>query len=171
MRRIRDSIITCAAAAVLVGCGGGGGEAPKADATKTSHTCKIMIAPKLGGPYKADASDADAAKAEEAAWTAVCAKLPEAERAGCRDDKKFSVNKMSASMSAGGPTTHTVTLELTAIPPEFSGEGASDESQDKACAAAVEAACTKAGDKGDCVAGGKFEQRGKSTSKKTVKVT
>lgn len=160
-----------AAAAVLAGCGGGSSGEPKAEATKTSYTCKIFVAKKVEGDYKADASDADPAKAEEAAWTAVCAKLPEADRPNCRDEKKFRPQKMSASMSAGGPTTHTVTIELIPELPEFDGEGASDESKEKACGAALEAACAKAGEQGDCLAGGKFEKKGESTSKKTVKVT
>jgi hypothetical protein len=171
MRRIRDLITSITVTAALAGCGGG--EQPKAaeGASKTSYTCKIFVAKKAEGEFKADASDADPAKAEEAAWTAVCAKLPEADRASCRDDKKFTAQKVSASASAGGPTTHTVSIELKPIAPEFDGEGTSDESQDKACAAALEAACSKAGEKGDCVAGGKFQQNGKSTSKKTVKAT
>lgn len=165
---MRRNLITTMAAAVLA-CGGG---EPKAEATRTSYTCKIFVAKKVEGKVKADASDADPAKAEEAAWTAVCARLPEADRASCRDEKKFSAQKMSASMAAnGGATNHTVTIELEAIAPEFDGEGASDESKEKACGAALAAACAKAGETGDCLAGGKFEKRGESTSKKMVKGT
>lgn len=171
MRRTRDLVTPFALAAALAGCGGGEQSKAAEGASKTSYTCKIFVAKKVEGEFKADASDADPAKAEEAAWAAVCAKLPEAERASCRDEKKFMAQKASASVSAGGPTTHTVTIELKPIAPEFDGEGSSDESQDKACAAAMEAACSKAGEPGDCVAGGKFQQNGKATSKKTVRAS
>lgn len=166
MRKDRDIVlITAAAGLLLAGCGAA--ESPSgAAASKTSYGCKVQVAKKKIGPVKGSGNGEDAAKAEEAAWTEVCAALPGAVRDGCRDDKKFSVQKATASASAnGGPTNYTVTLTLESIEPEFAGEGKSEASREEACAAAIAEACGKAGETGDCVAGGGYEKRGESLSK------
>jgi len=168
MRQDRVSIRSIAVCLLLAACGAEG--AKKAEpTTKTTFDCRIQVAKKKIGPVKGEGNGDSEAKAEEAAWTNVCNALPGAVRDGCRDDKKFSVQKSTGSASAnGGPTNYSVTLTLESIEPEFSGEGSSEASKDEACAAAIADACGKAGEKGDCVAAGGFEKRGESMSK-TVK--
>lgn len=170
MRRDRDIILTAVLGLVIASCGADAAKPAAGATSKTVHGCKIQLAKKKIGPVKGDGNGEDPAKAEEAAWTAVCAALPGAVRDGCRDDKKFSVQKVAGSASAnGGPTNYSVTLTLESIEPEFSGEGKSEASRDEACAAAIADACGKAGEKGDCVAGGGYEKRGESTSKTTTR--
>lgn len=167
MREGRNLIRSTVVCLLLAACGAE--EAKKAEqASKTTYACKIQLAKKKIGPVKGEGNGDSEAKAEEAAWSNVCNALPGAVREGCRDEKKFSVSKATGSASAnGGPTNYTVTLTLESIEPEFAGEGSSEASRDEACAAAIADACGKAGEKGDCVAGGGFEKRGESLSKTT----
>lgn len=161
------SVLGLAACLAGAGCGGGG-EAAEAQAAspKTTYRCSVQVSKKSSGEFTGKGSGEDPAKADEAAWTDVCAKLPEADRPTCRDEKKWSMTKSSMSASGGGPVTHSTTLTLTAIAPQFDGEGTSEASSEEACAAALSDACTKAGSPGDCLAAG-FEKKGEARSKKT----
>lgn len=168
MRQDRNFIRVTAVCLLLAACGGEGAKTAE-PTSKTTYACKIQVAKKKIGPVKGEGNGDSEAKAEEAAWTNVCNALPGAVREGCRDDKKFSVQKSTGSASAnGGPTNYSVTLTLESIEPEFAGEGSSEASKEEACGAAIADACGKAGEKGDCVAAGGFEKRGESLSK-TVK--
>ncbi|WP_096327770.1 hypothetical protein [Nannocystis exedens] len=172
MREERKSTPKAAArwlAACLAGCGGGGGDeaAPsKPQGPTIEYRCSIQVAKKSTGEFTGKGNGEDPARADEAAWTDVCAKLPEAERPTCRDETKWSVSKSSMSAGGGGPTTHSTTLTLVAIAPLFEGEASSATSSDEACKAALADACTKAGSPGDCLSAG-FEKKGEARSKKT----
>ncbi|WAS95418.1 hypothetical protein [Nannocystis punicea] len=171
MREERKSTPVASAlwlAACLAACGGGSGSeaAPSKPASpKTEYRCSIQVS-KTASEFTGKGNGEDPAKADEAAWTDVCAKLPEAERATCRDETKWTVTKSSMSASGGGPTSHSTTLALVAIAPMFEGEAFSEASSDEACKAALADACTKAGSPGDCLAAG-FEKKGEARTKKT----
>jgi hypothetical protein len=143
-----------------VGAGAGTqGEAGKGMA----HECKVVIAarPAPADPITGTGTDADPAKAEEAAWTDACKKLPPTEQPACRDTTRWT-----AAVSRGtaqGKTTATITL-TAASPPQITGKGASKENEAAACQAALLDACEQAGAQGDCVAAGTHESRGKMAS-------
>lgn len=156
-------------ATCLAACGGGGGSeaAPsQPQGPKTEYRCSMQVAKKSSGELTGKGNGEDPAKADEAAWADVCAKLPEAERATCRDETKWSVSKSSMSASGGGPVSHSTTLTLVAIAPMFDGEASSEVSSDEACKAALADACTKAGSPGDCLSAG-YEKKGEARTKKT----
>ncbi|MDC0721380.1 hypothetical protein [Nannocystis bainbridge] len=155
-------------AACLAACGGGSGSEPapsQPQGPKTEYRCSIQVANKAS-EFSGKGNGEDPAKADEAAWTDVCAKLPEAERPSCRDESKWSMTKSSMSASGGGPTAHSTTLTLVAIAPMVDGEASSAVSSEEACKAALTDACAKAGSPGDCLAAG-FEKKGEARSKKT----
>lgn len=169
MRGQRKSAAALGLAAILTvsACGGGETSPSQAKTPKTTHSCSVQVSEKAGGDYTGKGTGEDPAKAEEAAWTDVCALLPEAERASCRDESKWSVTKTSSSATSGGTTTHSTTVTLVAIAPVFDGEGTSEQSSDEACKAALADACAKAGAQGDCLAAG-YEKKGEARTKKTV---
>lgn len=152
------------------------GEAKKTEpAMKTveSHSCKAMIAEKVEPKsYEGRAEGPEEAKVAEDAWADVCGKLPEEQKASCKDEGKWEVMISGGSASAGGPTTYTKTIQLREklTAKEFSAESESETSVDEACAAAVAAACKAAGSEGDCVAKGTHEARGRSSSTTRKKV-
>ncbi|MBZ5708770.1 hypothetical protein [Nannocystis pusilla] len=163
------SVLWLAACLTVPACGGGGEAAPSAGtpaSPKTEYRCSIDVA-RAGGEFTGKGSGEDPAKADEAAWTDVCAKLPEAERPTCRDETKWTVTKSSMSAGGGGSTTHSTTLTLVAIAPTFAGEATTEVSSDEACKAALADACSKAGAPGDCLAAG-YEKKGEARTKKTV---
>lgn len=165
------SVSWLAACLAVAACGGGGEATPSTPSTpaspKTEYRCSIQVAKKASGEFSGKGSGEDPGKADEAAWADVCAKLPEAERATCRDETKWSMTKSSMSASGGGPTAHSTTLTLVAIAPTFDGEATTDVSSEEACKAALADACTKAGASGDCLAAG-YEKKGEARTKKTV---
>jgi Na+-transporting NADH:ubiquinone oxidoreductase subunit NqrF len=146
---------------VLAACGkkddsgaGGGGA--------SSYKCKIFIKKKAAPPIEASASDADKAKATDAAWKAACDKLPAADQADCHNKDKWSAQVSEATMTANGTSSTTITLKLEQQMPELKGKGVATTNKDDACAAALADACKAAGAQGDCVAAGGYEQTGKS---------
>lgn len=150
-----------------------GGEAKKDAETKmvTTHSCTIIVGKKAGAPFEGKGNDADKAKAEEAAWTDACAKLPEADRAGCRDDKKFSSTKAEMSVTANGTASYSVTITLAPVIPQVEGKADAQTTKEDACKAATVKACEAAGAKGDCLASGEYEKRGEMTKSSTTKTT
>ena len=160
------------AALVLVAvsaCGGAAKDTPAETKSVTKYTCTKMIA-KKPMEYKASANGDDAAKVEEAAWTDVCGKLPEALRPSCKDESKFMVSKSSASANGGGATSYNTNITLTSKEPELQGKSESETSKDEACKAALLKACEAAGEKGDCLADGKYESKGEMSSSTSSKV-
>ncbi|MBT8495315.1 MAG: hypothetical protein KJO07_19870 [Deltaproteobacteria bacterium] len=146
----------------------GGGEG-SGEATMT-HKCKIIVVAKQdkkeAETYKGQGKGEDEKAAEEEAWKQACEAIPEADRAECRNNERFSWTKSGVSVEQEGKKIHTVTISLKANPPkpeEHSGEATSKDSSDKACAEALAKACEAAGAKGDCVAAGTHEQMGKSS--------
>ena len=147
-----------------------GGEAsttigPADAATTMKHSCTVMVARK-SPVYSGTASGDDPARTEEAAWADVCARLPEPERAGCRDEKQFVVARSGGPVDTGAGTRHTTSITLTAIVPTVEGKAESQTSKQEACTAALQLACEAAGAPGDCLAGGKFEMTGEISSSK-----
>lgn len=137
---------------------------------KTTYGCFVQVAKKPAiTEVSGQASNADEKAATEAAWTDVCAKLPEADRPDCRDPKKWAASLGTGSGSAnGGPTTYTVTVKLEPITPVFTGKAKSEVDEATACKDARANACEQAGEKGDCVAAGTFAEKGQGTSKETM---
>lgn len=146
-------------------------EAPKAEATVVQHKCTIQVAP-AGDPLRVEgsASGEDEAAVLEAAWTDACAKLPEADRASCKDEGKFDVVISGGSATSGGKTHYSKTIALQAKVAQHEGRGESDKSKEEACKAAIAEACTAAGASGDCVAAGTHQKRGESSSTSTQRV-
>jgi len=144
-------------------------EAPKVE-PKTVFTCKLQVAKKVTGDFSGDATGADEKATLEAAWTAVCAKLPEGDRPSCRDQSKFQSTQSGGSATAGKKTTYTVTIKLVPVATAFDGAGKSEANEDEACKQANAEACKAAGETGDCVAGGAYEAKNimKSSEKTTV---
>ncbi len=132
----------------------------------TTYTCMIQVSPKVDGPFEGHAEGPKEDKVLEAAWAAACAKLPAADLADCKNEKKFSVSKFGGSAAAGGPVTFSQTVHLERIPPLFEAREKSTD-KDAACKAALESACKQAGSPGDCLAGGKFEKKGFGTTTET----
>lgn len=166
-QRKRAAALGLAACLMAAGCGGGESSPAPAKTRKTTHTCTLQVSKKADGEFTATGSGEDPAKAEEAAWAEVCAKLPEAERASCRDEAKWAATKTSSSSTSGEATTHTTTLKLVPVAPSFDGEGTSEQSSDEACKAALAAACERAGAPRDCLAAG-YEKKGEARTKRTV---
>lgn len=148
------------------------GKGEDAAKTKTEATpvrtyrCALEVSKRAAGEYIGKGEGADAAQAEAAAWTEVCAKLPEAERASCQDETKWSATKSSQAAEAGEATTHTVTIQLVAIAPGFAGEATSEVSSAAACEAALAEACAQAGAPGDCLAAG-YEKKNEEITRTT----
>ena len=128
-----------------------------------AHECTVIVAAKAppAEPITGTGVDADPLKAEEAAWADACMKLPPPERPACRDSNRWQAT--TSKGTAQGKTTATITL-APASPPQITGKGASAESEEAACQAALLDACEKAGASGDCVAAGTHESRGKMAS-------
>jgi hypothetical protein len=156
--------------AAAAGCSGGAKEAPAETKSVTQHTCTRIIA-KKAVEYKGTANGDDQAKVEEAAWADVCAKLPEADRPNCKDESKFMVMKSGGSANAGAGTSYNTNITLTSKHPQLEGKSESETSKEEACKAALLKACEAAGEKGDCIADGKFESQGEMSSSKTSKVS
>ncbi len=139
--------------------------------TKTVYACEIIVAPKAGEPesFKGSAQGGDEAEVEEQAWEAACGALPEADRGDCRDTKKWKWASGGGSAVSGGVknVSRTITLTRVVEPVEHSGEVESEASDEAACKEALSKACEAAGAKGDCVAAGTHEQRGRRSSKET----
>lgn len=154
----------------LAACGGAKEVPAAATKSVTKHSCKIMVS-KKAEEFKGTANGDDQAKVEEAAWADVCAKLPEADRPSCKDESKFSVSKSGGSANAGGATSYNTNITLSAKHPTLDGSADSEVSKDEACKAALTRACEAAGEKGDCLAGGKFEKKGESSSSTTSKTS
>jgi hypothetical protein len=153
---------------VVSACGGDAKDTPApASKATTRHSCTIMLARKAE-EYKGNASGEDEKLTLEAAWTAVCAKLPEAERAHCKDESKYGVMKMVGSGTSGGKTNYNIDLTLTSKPPTHEGKGESETAKEEACKTALEQACKAAGESGDCLASGKLEKQGQSTSSQRI---
>ena len=144
----------------------GGGDKPAASSSQ--YICKIHVKKKASQPVTADGSDPDEAKATDAAWKAVCDKLPAADQPNCKDKDKWAPSLATMSATVNGKKSTTVTIKLEQQMPETKGKGSSSTSEDEACKAATLEACKKAGETGDCVAAGTYEQAGKSTEKTTV---
>lgn len=162
-RARRFAVLSALLLAAPTACGGDASPAAAAPSKSvTRHSCTAMVA-KKSVEYTGTASGDDAARVEEAAWADVCAKLPEAERDGCRDEKKFAVAKMGGSVNAGAGTTHDTNITSTSLAPTFEGESESEVSKEEACRAALANACTAAGQPGDCLAAG-FEKKGEISS-------
>lgn len=154
-------LVALPALPALTACGGA--ETPAKAAAK--HSCTIMVAKKAPAEVKGSGSSEDKAKAEEAAWADACARLPEAERAGCKDPTRFSPAVSTGSASAnGGPTNYNVNVVLQPLVPTVEGKAEVETSKEDACKVALEKACEAAGEKGDCLAGGKFEKKGEISS-------
>lgn len=154
----------------LTACDSGSKDTPAETKTVTKHTCTRMIG-KKGVEYKGTAQGDDQAKVEEAAWTDVCAKLPEADRPNCKDESKFMVAKSGGSVNAGAGTTYNTNITLTSKHPQLEGKSESEVSKEEACKAALTKACEAAGEKGDCIADGKYESQGEMSSSSTSKVS
>ena len=166
------------AAALAAGCkgdrkkegdgtvGAGAGTQGAGDKAST-YECKVIIAAKVAphDPITGTATDADPAKAEEAAWADACKKLPPTEQPACKDSNRWSA--ATSSGTASGKTTTTITL-TAASPPQITGKGASRENDAAASQAALLDACQQAGAEGDCVAAGTHEARGKMASSGTM---
>lgn len=167
LRRSRTASAALAAGlAVLTACGGGGsGSAP---GRTTKHSCTIMVARKVTGEFKGSASGDDRAKAEEAAWVDACARLPAADRAGCKDPAKFSPATSTGSGTANGVTSYSVQVTLTPVVTVVEGKAEAGTSKEEACQAALGQACAAAGEPGDCLAGGKFEKKGEISGSQTA---
>lgn len=156
-----------AALAFGLGCGGGEDAAKTSRATPVrTYGCSLEVSKRTDGEYVGKGEGEDAAQAEAAAWTDVCAKLPEAERASCRDETKWSATKSSSSATAGETTTHTVTIQLVPIAPTFAGEASSEVSSAAACEAALAEACARAGAPGDCLSAG-YEKKNEMITRTT----
>lgn len=154
----------------LAACDSGAKDTPAETKSVTKHTCTRIIA-KKGVEYKGTANGEDEAKVEEAAWADVCAKLPEAERPNCKDADKFMVMKSGGSANAGAGTNYNTNITLTSKHPQVEGKSESETSKEEACKAALAKACEAAGEKGDCLADGKFESQGEMSSSQTSKVS
>lgn len=139
--------------------------------TKTVYTCEVIVAEKAGDPesFKGSAQGSDEAEVEKQAWEAACGALPEGDRGDCRDTKKWKWASGGGSAVSGGVKNISRTITLTRVvkPVEHSGKLDSEESDDAACKGALSKACEAAGAKGDCVAAGTHEQRGRMSSKET----
>ena len=107
-------------------------------------------------------------KASDAAWKAACDKLPAADQPDCHNKDKWQPADSEATMTANGNSTTTVTITLTQVMPEYKGRGESTTNKDDACKTAVAEACKKAGEQGDCVAAGGYEQTSKSVESTSV---
>lgn len=157
---------TCAALALGLSCGGGEGAADKSTAPARTYRCALQVSKRAAGEYTGKGEGADAAQAEAAAWTDVCAKLPAPERASCRDETKWVATKSSASAGAGAATTSLMTIQLVAIAPAFAGEASSEVSSAAACEAALAEACAQAGVPGDCLSAG-YEKQNEEITRTT----
>lgn len=156
------------AVSVLVACGG---ETKKQqtipeDVVVDMYTCTVTLVRKDPLQYAGEGSDADAAKATEAAWTEACGKLPEASRADCRDAAKFTAN-VTTTVGAG---IHKTSVELTSMAAKLSARSLEPlDSREAACADARQRACERAGVTDDCVASGAYvETVDEVEAKKTV---
>lgn len=139
-------------------------------APKTEYTCTIIVAAQAGEPetFKGNFQGPDAQEAEDKAWEAVCAELPESDRADCKDSSKFAAatGTMEATLDDAPTYSTTITLTRVVAPEEFEAEVTGTESEDATCAEALAKACAAAGAEGDCVAAGTHERRGRKLSKK-----
>lgn len=142
---------------VLAACGGGG-EGPRKQQAEPAvsvvdmHHCTISLARPSSGVYSGSGSDVDPARAKEAAWVDVCARLPAAAWPVCRDATRFT--PVETSHGADGKVTHTVTL--TPVVGKIAGKAEQEPDRASACKAALLRACLAAGEKGDCVASGSY---------------
>ena len=164
MRTLTCSI-AIALALALPACGKkteSGSEAGAGSAS-TTYDCKIFIKKKVAPPVEGHATDADEAKATEAAWKDACSKLAAPDQPDCRNKDKWSPAISNGSMTFNGKKSSTVTIKLEQNADQITGKGKSAKSEDDACRQATEDACKKAGASGDCVAAGGFEQQGRST--------
>ncbi len=137
----------------------------------TTHTCRIALHPRPAPELSVHASGNGPSQdvATEQAWTAVCAALPEAHRAACRDATHFSPSVVTASMNAGAGTSYTTTITLAPQPgPDSRGSGTSHTSGEDACHQAIELACRAAGATGDCIAAGTHEESSRMRSSETM---
>lgn len=143
--------------------GAGAGTQGKAVGKGGAHECTVIIAAKAGpaDPITGTGTDADEAKATEAAWIDACKKLPPTEQPACRDTARWQAS--TSTGSAQGKTTATITL-TPASPPQVTGKGSSADKEEAACQAALLDACEQAGAAGDCVTAGTHESRGKMAS-------
>ena len=146
----------------------GSAAAEKPASGGTVYTCFDQIAAKAE-TFEGTSSGPDEKKAEAEAWATACAKLPAADQPNCHDASKFDVAQSGGSAGAGGKTTYTKTIKLTSHVETVQAEAKSNVSSDEACKAARVDACKKAGAEGDCVAGGKFEQKGHGTGTESSK--
>ena len=156
--------------ALGTGCDSGAKDTPAETKSVTKHTCTKMIG-KKPVEYKGTANGDDQAKVEEAAWADVCAKLPEADRPSCKDETKFMVMKSGGSANAGAGTSYNTNITLTSKSPQLEGKSESETSKEEACKAALIKACEAAGEKGDCLADGKYESQGEMSSSTSTKVS
>lgn len=154
----------------LSACGSGSKETPAEAKSVTEHTCIRMIGRK-GVEYRGSASGDDSARVEEAAWADVCAKIPEVDRAGCKDESKFMVMKSGGSANAGAGTSYNTNITLTSKHPQLEGKSESEVSKEDACKLALARACEAAGEQGDCIADGKYESQGEMSSTSISRVT
>jgi hypothetical protein len=138
----------------------GAGAGTQGEAKGMAHECTVIVAAKVApaDPITGTGTDADETKAEEAAWTDACKKLPPTEQPACRDTSRWQAS--TSKGTAQGKTTATITL-TPASPPQITGKGSSSENEEAACQAALLDACEQAGAAGDCVAAGTHENRGK----------
>jgi hypothetical protein len=129
-------------------------EKKAAPVEKTLHSCLIQIK-KKAEPVQGTGSAATEDEAKAKAFDDACAKLPEADRADCKDTKKWSatVTTMKTDKEVGA----TVKLETNVI---WTGKSKGHANADEACKAANAAACKEAGDAPDCVDAGRFVKSG-----------
>ncbi|MEZ4450121.1 MAG: hypothetical protein R3B09_11645 [Nannocystaceae bacterium] len=165
-------LLTFALVTLAAACSSEKKSEPKAEAmTVTLHKCMIQVAP-AGDPAKFEgtAQGEDETVVLEAAWTDVCAKLPEADKPTCKDDGKWEVMISGASGTLDGKTNYNKNVVLKARVETKDGSAESDKTMEDACKAATIEACKAAGAEGDCIAAGTHQKRGESSSTSTQRV-
>lgn len=143
----------------------------KSEPAKPSSTfeCKVFVKKKGGAELKGQGSAATDLESKQAAWKDVCAQVPAEFTADCNDHSQhYSPTVVTMSATSAGATNFTTTVTLKEIVPQIDGKATSEKDSDTACQAAREKACEKAGQKGDCVASGGFEEAGRMAESTTV---
>lgn len=118
------------------------------DTVVDMYTCTVSLTRKEMPTYVGAGTDADPAKAKEAAWVDACAKLPAGTGAACRDPGKFTMAEAAAGQ--------TVTLTLTAVSAKIAAQSDPHPGKDAACEEATARACERAGEPKNCGASGTY---------------
>lgn len=136
---------------MLAACGGEAGKQPQQvppDTVVDMYTCTVSLTRKEVPTYVGAGTDADPAKAKEAAWQDACARLPAGAGADCRDPGKYTMAEAVAGQ--------TVTLTLTPVSAKIAARSEQQRERDAACKEATALACARTGVTGDCVASGAY---------------